>query len=219
MEVNDRKSGKEKRQSIKKQSKKEKSKRSKMKQAKYKEGEDNTMKKKVFLAAALAAVTLFAACGGSEGTGGINAGVPLPSGATVTAAPPSNPTEAPATNPTEAPATNPTEAPATTPKPTVAPTATPKPASASNPAQTASDFDAIAGNWSSPANGQHGNLSLTVSSDGSSSLGSLAYNGDGKYSVVGTTKSLTLQKWADGSERLYMYDSYTYEDATYSRGN
>lgn len=65
----------------------------------------------------------------------------------------------------------------------------------------------------------HGDLSLQISADGSSSLGALSYEGDGRYKVVGTTMTLSLEKWADGSERLYFYDTYTYEDATYARSN
>lgn len=219
------------------------------------------MKKKIFLAAALAAVSLFAACGEpEEKPAGNNTGTnpstvttaptstPVqptvePTGSTPTAVPVSN-TTAPATN-TTAPATNTaapvsnTTAPATNTTAPVSnttapaanttapatstaspkPTAAPKPAETPQPVQTNGSFDAIAGNWASSANNSHGNLSLNISSDGTSSLGTLAYDGDGRYHVVGTTKTLSLEKWADGSERLYCYDTYTYEDATYSRAD
>lgn len=170
------------------------------------------MKKKILAAAALAAVTLLAACGEPEGNNSVTTptAAPVNSPAQPTAEPASN-TSAPATN-TAAPASN-TTAPAAT------STAAPKPEVTSQPAQTAGNFDAIAGSWYSSANNTHGNLSLEISSDGSSSLGALASDGDGRYHVVGTTMTLSLEKWADGSERLYYYDSYTYEDATYSRKN
>ena len=191
-----------------------------------KKKENSNMKKKIFLAAALAAVSLFAACGEpEEKPAGNNTGT---NPSTVTTAPTSTPVQ-PAVEPTgstptavpvsntTAPAAN-TTAPATStasPKPTAAP----KPAETPQPVQTNGSFDAIAGNWASSANNSHGNLSLNISSDGTSSLGTLAYDGDGRYHVVGTTKTLSLEKWADGSERLYCYDTYTYEDATYSRAD
>ncbi len=198
------------------------------------------MKKKLYLAAALAAVTLLAACGEPEEkpAGNVNptaaptnqpAANPTQAPATNTQAPAAN-TQAPAAN-TQAPAANtqapaantaaPTAPPAATPKPaaTAKPTAVPKPAETPQPVQTSGNFDAIAGNWYSSANLTHGNLSLQISADGSSSLGTLTSNGDGRYTVSGTTKTLSLEKWADGSERLYFYDTYTYEDATYTRSN
>ena len=169
------------------------------------------MNKKIFLAAALAAATLLAACGEQEEPAGNN----TTAAPTVTAAPtnaPAQPTAEPAaSNPTAEPASN-TAAPASN-------TATPKPADTPLPAQTNGGFDAIAGSWHSPANNTHGELSLKISSDGTSSLGTLVNDGDGRYHVDGTTMTLSLEKWADGSERLYVYDSYTYEDATYSRSN
>lgn len=212
------------------------------------------MKKKLFLAAALAAVTLLAACGEPEEkpAGNVNptaaptsqpAANPTQAPAANTQAPAAN-TQAPAAN-TQAPAANtqapaantqvpaantqapaantaaPTAPPAATPKPaaTAKPTAVPKPAETPQPVQTSGNFDAIAGNWYSSANLTHGNLSLQISADGSSSLGTLTSDGDGRYTVSGTTKTLSLEKWADGSERLYFYDTYTYEDATYTRSN
>lgn len=213
------------------------------------------MKKKLFLAATLAAVILLAACGEPEekpaenNTGTNPTAAPAitaaptnqPAQPTVepasntaipasnTAAPASN-TTAPASNtaapasnttaPTAAPASNtaaPTAAPASTATPK--PAATPKPVETQKPVQAASDFDAIAGSWYSSANNMHGNLSLEISSDGSSSLGTLVYDGNDSYHVAGTTTTLSLEKWADGSERLYVYDTYTYEDATYTRSN
>lgn len=198
------------------------------------------MKKKVFFAAALAAVILLAACGEpEEKPAGNYTGTNPTAAPAITSAPTdqpaqptaepaaSTPTEAPASN-TAAPASN-TAAPASAPTaaPTAAPvsTATPKPASTPKPVetpkpvQTTGDFAAIAGSWYSSANNRHGNLSLEISSDGSSSLGTLVYDGNGSYHVAGTTMTLSLEKWADGSERLYAYDTYTYEDATYSRSN